>query len=117
MWETAFEESMLNTCKNLIIHCPNEELVGSLMEIFERNGIEWCGGGLPTRVPTNWAENKSDTCYWVESNELSYSEKQYADEDPDGEYVGHVKCTFYGTEEAPDFDVASDDELRSLLGI
>lgn len=116
MWETAFEESMLSTCRNLIIHCPNEKLVESLMEIFERNGIEWCGGDLPTMY-TNWGENESDTCYWVESNELSYSEKQYVDNNLDGEYAGHVRCTFYGVEEAPDFDVASDDEFCSLFGI
>lgn len=67
MWETAFEESMLDTYRNLIVHCPNEELAESLMEIFERNGIRWCGGEPPTTMNTYWDENGIDTCYWVES--------------------------------------------------
>lgn len=116
MWDTTFDESMLNTCKNLIVHCPSEELVESLMEIFERNGVRWCGGESPTMTHTNWDENGIDTCYWVESKKLSYSERQYADEDPDGEYGEYVRCTFYGVE-TPDFETATDSELRSLLGV
>lgn len=115
MWETAFDESMLNTHKNLIIHCPYEELAEDLMKILERNGVTWCGEEEPT-VNTRWDEHGRDTCYWVESKELSYSDKQYAEDDPYGEDEEHVRCTFYGID-TPDFDVASDDELRVLLGV
>ena len=38
MWEIAFEESMLDTHKNLIIHCPCKDLAEDLMEVLE----EWC---------------------------------------------------------------------------
>lgn len=47
---------------------------------------------------------------------LFYSEKQYADEDPDGEYGEHTRCTFYGIESS-DFDVADENEILSLLGV
>lgn len=79
MWGAAFEESMLDTCKNLTIHCPKEELAEDLMEIFQRNGIRWCEGSLPM-ARTYWREHESDTCYWVESKSLEYSSKQYAEE-------------------------------------
>lgn len=57
-----------------------------------------------------------NVCYWVESKVLFYSEKQYADEDPDGEYGEHTRCTFYGIESS-DFDVADENEILSLLGV
>lgn len=115
MWETAFEESMLNTHKDLIIHCPSKDLSEDLMEVLERNGVVWCTDEAPT-MDTKWNANAEYTCYWVESKKLYYSDKQYADEDPDGEYAGHIRCTFHGME-SPGFCTASDAELRSLLGI
>ena len=115
MWEIAFEESMLDTHKNLIIHCPCKDLAEDLMEVLEKNGVVWCGDEPPTSN-TKWSENAEDTCYWVESKVLFYSEKQYADEDPDGEYGEHTRCTFYGIESS-DFDVADEDEILSLLGV
>lgn len=122
MWDTPFEESMLGTHKNLIIHCPSKDLAVALMEILERNNVMWPGGGAPT-TDTNWSIEKEDTCYWVESGKLYYSDKQYADEGMDGEYAGHMRCTFYGVEgsnhgvESPDFCAASDAELCALLGM
>lgn len=115
MWEMAFEESMLRTHENLIIHCPNEELAEVLMEVLERNGVEWSGDEPPTE-DANWKEYETDTCYWVESKGLTYSDRQYADEDPYEEYTGHIRCTFYGIE-GPDFDVANESEILSLFSI
>lgn len=116
MWETAFDESMLNTHENLIIHCPYEELAEDLMKILERNGVTWCDEEKPT-VDTEWDECERNTCYWVESKKLSYGDKRYAEDDHYGEESKeHIRCTFYGVD-TPDFDVASDDELWILLGI
>lgn len=115
MWETVFEESMLRTHENLIIHCPSEELAEVLMEVLERNGVKWCGEEPPTE-DSKWDEHEADTCYWVESKELSYGDRQYADEDPYEEHAGHIRCTFYGIE-GPDFDVASESEILSLFSI
>ena len=86
-----------------------------LMEVLEKNGVVWCGDEPPTSN-TKWSENAEDTCYRVESKVLFYSEKQYADEDPDGEYGEHTRCTFYGIESS-DFDVADENEILSLLGV
>ena len=66
MWEIAFEESMLDTHENLIIHCPCKDLAEDLMEVLEKNGVVWCGDEPPTSN-TKWSENAEDTCYWVES--------------------------------------------------
>ena len=115
MWETAFEESMLSTHKNIIIHCTNEDLAEILMEVLEKNGVKWRGDELPTE-DARWDEHEEDTCYWVESKYLSYGDKQYADENPNGEYTEHIRCTFYGIE-GPDFDVASKSEILSLFSI
>lgn len=115
MWETAFEESMLREHENFIIHCPNGELAGVLMEVLERNGVRWCGDALPTEG-SNWDEKEADTCYWVESKELTYGGRRYADEDPYEEHAKHIRCTFYGVE-GPDFDVASESEILSLFSV
>lgn len=117
MWETVFEEFMLHTHKNLIIHCPSEELAEALMEVLERNGVKWCGDEPPTE-DARWNEHEADTCYWVESKELSYGDRKYADEDPYEEHAGHIRCTFYGIENTgSDFDVASESEILSLFSI
>lgn len=113
MWDTPFDESMLGN--DIIIHCPDEYLAQELMEILERNGVKWGRLENPTNN-TRWADNKERTCYWIESKHLSYGSKGFADEDPDEEYVCHIRCTFYGTD-TPDFDVATDDELLVFLGI
>lgn len=115
MWERDFDESMLSTYENIIIHCPTKDLAESLMVILERNGVVWGLGEAPT-THDNWKHNGEDTCYWVESKKLTYADKQYAESNPDGEYTEHIKCTFYGIG-THGFDIASEDELLSLLGV
>lgn len=111
MWETPFDESMLSTNEKLIIFCPQEDLAEDLMEVLARNGITWYANKAPE--VTRWGEYGDETCYWVESKILTYGDRQCAEE-PD--YTGHIKCTFLGIE-TQQFDIASDDELRSLLGL
>ena len=112
MWETAFDESMLDG-QDLIIHCPKEFLVDELMETLERHGIRWYGdNGLPTE-DTRWDEFFGETCYWVEEGKITYGTLNAAN---GSKYSNHVKCTFLGVE-TPDFETATEEELRSLLGI
>lgn len=112
MWETSFDESLLDG-RNLIIHCPDEHLADELMEILERNGVQWYGDNQPPTDDSKWDEFFSETCYWVEDSRLTYGTVRDAES---SSYSGHAKCTFFGAE-SPDFDTATDDELRSLLGI
>lgn len=69
----------------------------------------WPGGASCIR----WDEHKNNTAYYVRNRRILYGPKDHAET---GGYQNYIKCTFYGID-TPDFDVASDDELRSLLGI
>ena len=113
MWDTPFDESMLQ--RNTIIYCPNESLFDELMETLERNGITWYGDEPPTS-DSRWDEHREETCYWVEGRYLSYGNRDWAEEDPDEEYQNHIKCTYTG-DNTPDFETATDAELMSFLGI
>lgn len=112
MWETSFDESMLDG-HDIIIHCPDKSLVDELMETLERYGVRWYGDNeLPT-LDSRWDEFSGETCYWVEDGKMTYGDVGDA---KDGRYSRHIKSTFLGTK-TPDFDIATDDEFRLLLGI
>lgn len=112
MWETSFDESMLDG-QDLIVHCPDESLADELMKILEKHGIRWYGdNGLPTE-DSRWDEFSGETCYWVEDGKITYGD---VDDAQSRRYYGHTKTTFFGVK-TPDFDTATDDEIRSLLGV
>lgn len=111
MWDTPFDESMLSLQQGVVIHCPDENLAEELFEIFKQNGVgenwresEW--------IP-NWEKHKEETAYFVKGKIMLYGPKVHA-EQSGRSYSKYAKCTFYGT---PDFEVASNDELRGFLGI
>ena len=56
---------------------------------------------------------QNNTAYYVRNGRILYGPKDHAET---GGYQNYIKCTFYGID-TPDFDVASDDELQTLLGI
>lgn len=112
MWETSFDESMLDG-RDLIIHCPDEHLTDELMEVLARNGVRWYGDNeLPT-YDSRWDEFFGETCYWVEDRKMTYGTVRDAES---SSYSRHAKCTFLGAE-TPDFDAASNEEICSLLGV
>lgn len=114
MWDTAFNISMLTEAE-VIIHCPNKDLVGELMDLLAEHGVRWRGfGEVPNEDNSSWGDNKEETCYWVEDNKLSYAEKEYAEKYSDGEFRNHIKCTFYGTE--PDIEI-SDASFEGIISI
>lgn len=108
MWGTPFDESMLSLPKGVVINCPEESLSHELFEIFEAHGILW--GDM---TDTRWSSHMDDTCYFVKGNELLFGPSNDADVRP---YRLYTKCTFFG-DTTPDFEAASDDELRDFLGI
>ena len=112
MWEASFDESMLDG-HAIIIHCPDKSLVYELMETLERYGVRWYVSNEPPTIDSRWDEFSSETCYWVEDGKMTYGTVEGA---KDGRYSRHIKSTFLGTKTS-DFDIATDDELRSLLGI
>lgn len=110
MWETPFDESMLDG-QDLIIHCPDESLADELMEILERHGVRWYGdSGLPTD-DSKWDEFFGETCYWVEDGRMTYGTVKDA---TSRTYSRHTKSTFFGVE-TPDFDTATEDEIFFFL--
>lgn len=111
MWETPFDESMLD--KSLIIHCPDESLATELMELLEKNGVLWVDGQEPTGG-SKWHRNREATCYWVEPRGMSYENMDWAETHQD-EYANHIKCTFYGKDEQI-FEPANDSEMQGFLG-
>lgn len=116
MWEAAFDISMLLNSK-VIVSCPNKDLVAEFMNLLAENDVRWCGAekAVPSEHRSHWSDYGEETCYWIEDGELAYANKEYAEEN-DGEFSGYIKCTFYGVD-SPDFDVATDSELCSLLNI
>lgn len=114
MWETEFDISILENPK-VIVSCPDETLVGSLMNLLAENGVVWRGGEVPSKRNARWQDYKEETCYWIENGRMAYGNLSLI-EIHSGDYANHIKCTFLGID-TPDFDVASDDELQALLGI
>lgn len=111
MWDTPFEESMLDG--KVIIHCPDESLADELIDILEAHGIRW-GSGTPLVDDTEWGNYREETCYWVKDKGLSYGSRNHAAEYFQRRYRGYTTCTFYGIKN-PDFEVATDDEICSLF--
>lgn len=68
MWETVFEESMLYTHENLIIHCPSEELAEALMEVLERNGVKWCGTSRQQKTPDGMSTKRIPAIGWSQKS-------------------------------------------------
>lgn len=110
MWDTPFEPSMLGADKRVAIHCPDESLADELFEIFRASGV----GGNWGSERTNWNTHKEETTYYCSGMYLQYSSRNPAETSEP--YSQYTKCTFYGID-TPDFDIASDDELRNFLGI
>lgn len=110
MWDAPFDESMLSLPQGVVIHCPEECLADELFEIFKRNGV---GENWPNLSRTNWNGHGKETAYFVKGKNMLYGPKKHAKQSGYS-YSSYAKCTFYGT---PDFEVASNDELRGFLGI
>ena len=108
-WETEFSSELLGAKEGVVIHCPEESLAHELIELLHKNGATWPGGASCIR----WDEHKNNTAYYVRNGRILYGPKDHAET---GGYQNYIKCTFYGID-TPDFDVASDDELRALFGI
>lgn len=110
MWENPFEISMLEN-PDIIIHCPDKVDAESLMAILADCGVKWSTGESLLATNNCWGVGKENTVYYIENRIMTYGDITIANG-----HRGYVRCTFYGVE-TPDFDAASDDELRSLLDI
>lgn len=109
MWDTQFETSMLS--QGVVIHCPNEEAVAELAGLLLKHGV------LAEKLVRLWKDYREETCYRISSGKyVTYSSKYHYEDAAARLYNDYTYCTYYGTNTA-NFDVATDDELLSFLGI
>lgn len=96
--DIPFDESMLGD--DVIIHCPEKDLVKELFDILAENGVGWAGG-QPLSL-TYWNYSGISTCYRVTKNlSMRYGDTHcYSRAD----YANSIKCTFYGVE--PDIEIS-----------
>ena len=102
--ETPFDESMFG--QDIIIHCPEEWLVGELFDIFLKNGVQWMTGAPMDK--TYWRDSGTETCYRVRKDRnMNYGNITcYSDRD----YDGYMKCTFYGAD-TEDYEINEEGFL------
>lgn len=117
MWDTPFDESMLNHSSCVVVRCPDESLAFELMGILEEHRVKWAGGERPTAY-TKYYEYGERTVYWIEDGVLAYSSMQFAEinnERPEDS----ILCTFYGSQRElnEEFDPVTDEVLFDFLGI
>lgn len=107
-WDTPFDESMLSRGE-VIIYCPDGDVVEELFEILRDHGITWYGE--ESMRYTFWDDQGSDTCYRVtRSGELKRGNTEcYSD----AMYDDHIKCQFYGIESA-DSEI-SDSDFETII--
>lgn len=105
MWDTPFDESMLSAQPGVAIYCEDDQAAGELFEIFKRNDLGKHWG----------ADVYGERAYCVSKSSGLQRGTKFAVENTHP-YSNFIKCTFYGAD-TPDFEVASDDELTTLLGI
>lgn len=108
MWETPFDISMLSLRQGVVIHCPEESLSYELFDILAEHGIRW-----NDMTRTRWGTHEANTCYFVKGDELLFGPSEDANM---RSYNSYARCTFLGND-TPDFETASDAELRDFLGI
>lgn len=108
--DTPFDELMLG--QDVIIHCPDKELVEELFDMFRNNGVYWMT--MTSMDRTYWGENGAKTCYRVRKDRgMNYGDTTcYLN----GDYENYIKCTFYGIDTKVADDI-SDDGFLALLGI
>lgn len=112
MWDTPFDESMLYLPEGVVIHCPEEGLAKELFEIFKEHGTAQNWRSLED---TKWYQHEERTAYFVRGKEMLYGPTRDAEGRESSCYSRYTKCTYYGID-VPDFDAATDDEIRTFLG-
>lgn len=109
MWDTSFDESMLNN-EHVIILCLTKEDASALCAVFAAHGIKWAGGEpLPD---TTYFGRFDQTCYHVDCGLLRYGSRS----DAESEYEDCIKCTFRGVADLQDVDI-DGDAYNILMGV
>jgi len=126
MWNTPFDESMLEDPHGILVICTCASDAAELEEILINHGIHDWPGTLEERYNICIERYPDEpVCFNILDKRIAedadifrcsvgYCYCSYYERTP--EFDACIKCTFYGSDSS-DFDVASGDELRSFLGI
>jgi len=112
MWGKEFSEQLLAENHRIVILCQTEELERECAKLLDELGYRYHDNIMVSeRKP--WKDYGENFCYYINSMDVKRGSVSGTDSNP---YSRWARCTFTGTN-APDFEVASDGELRDLLGI
>lgn len=64
MWETPFEEWMLELRYGVVVLCPTEEAFSEMAKILDKNHIRF-GTGSASDYLRFWNSHREDTCYYI----------------------------------------------------
>ena len=62
---------------NAVVHVPTREALGDFVGFCERHVLRWCTGDV-FRGGDRWADYCQDTVYFIENNQISYSDIEFA---------------------------------------
>lgn len=110
MWESEFDISAIKTGEMYVISCPTEELERELAHALDGLGLHYPNGEHLSNS-CYWHDYGEDFCYFIYEDSMVRRGMKPSNPEHPG-----IKSTFYGVN-TPDFEVASDAELRDFLGI
>lgn len=114
MFEESFRLDMLDDpIRQLVIHCPDEDLAKELISLLYEHGIRWYSNNPND---TYWEDYEQDTCYFVErTDRLLYGNLDYVYSELKGELRGYITCVYRGIDSGQDFGPAGEDDIQKFL--
>lgn len=73
---------------NAVVHVPTKEDLSDFVGFCERHVLRWCTGDV-FRGGDRWGDYSTDTCYFIEKNQITYSDIEFAK----GEYLTNDRFT------------------------
>lgn len=111
MWKDFSIDDFLSSARS-VIWVPNKDDAVILMDILHENGVTWCSGA-PADSHTNWEKNKEETCYFVDSEGLSYCGRGYVMRQM--EYLNSNKYDLFLFHADDPIQEVSEDEIAILF--
>lgn len=104
---------------NAVVHVPTREDLGDFVGFCEKHALRWCTGNV-FRGGDRWGDYSADTCYFIEKNQLTYANIEFAK----GEYLTNDRfeadrptdsrlflCSVYDLIQIVESGNVSEDEL------
>ena len=62
---------------NAVVHVPTREVLSDFTSFCERHNLRWSSGDT-FRSGDRWDDYSADTCYFIEKNQITYSDIEFA---------------------------------------